>query len=147
MPGNGLSFAIRVRCQINVPAMVCFLLECLDNVFLVLGIDVFRLEIIIDINAKCLLRQISQMTFRSKDLVIRSENFSLLFCFSRRFYDNKMLSLGFGLRLKDGSAGAFVLVLRLLPIVIVLVIGKIFLHLLNKVQVLSSFRSMNKNDT
>lgn len=54
MPGNGLSFAIRVRCQINVPAMVCFLLECLDNVFLVLGIDVFRLEIIIDINAKCL---------------------------------------------------------------------------------------------
>jgi len=55
--------------------------------------------------------------------------------------------LGFGLRLKDGSAGAFVLVLRLLPIVIVLVIGKIFLHLLNKVQVLSSFRSMNKNDT
>jgi len=94
MPGNGLSFAIRVRCQINVPAMVCFLLECLDNVFLVLGIDVFRLEIIIDINAKCLLRQISQMTFRSKDLVIRSENFLYCFCFSRRFYDNKMLSLG-----------------------------------------------------
>ena len=72
---------------------------------------------------------------------------SIVFALAGDSTTTRCFPLGFGLRLKDGSAGAFVLVLRLLPIVIVLVIGKIFLHLLNKVQVLSSFRSMNKNDT
>ena len=75
MPGNGLSFAVGVACQIDFIGILGIFLKCLDEVPLAADIDVFRCEIMLDIDAELTFRQIAQMSHRSAHHVFSSQIF------------------------------------------------------------------------
>ena len=62
MPGNRLALAIRVTCEIDFIRILGIFFERLDEVALATDVDVFRLELVIYVDAELALRQIAQMS-------------------------------------------------------------------------------------
>ena len=75
MPGDCLSFAVRIACQIDLVGMLRVLLERLDEIALAAYVDVLRREVILDVDAELALRQIAQMPHGSAHHVLLSQIF------------------------------------------------------------------------
>ncbi len=89
MPGNGLTFAVFVGCQID-------LVDLLSSVFELLYFSLFfwwdlvgRLKAVFNINAGFLFRQIADMSKRGHDFIVVPKKFSNCFGFCRRLNDQK----------------------------------------------------------
>ena len=91
VPGDGLAFAVRVRCEIDAVGVLCGLLQLRDDLFLALERIVFRLKVMLDIDAQRALRQIAQVAHAGLDLIVGTEIFSDGFGLRRRFHDDQIL--------------------------------------------------------
>ena len=88
MPGNSLSFAVGVGCEIDVVRLFRLVRKALDDVLLAFGIDVFWLEIVLDVHAQRMHGQIADMSRRSVHLVFSFQILRDGFRLGRRFYDD-----------------------------------------------------------
>ena len=73
VPGNGLALAIGVGCEEHLVRVLGFLLDLLDDIALSADIDIVGGEIVFNIHAQGALGQITNVTHRSNDLVVRTE--------------------------------------------------------------------------
>ena len=73
VPGNSLSLTVRVGCEEDLVSTLCFLLKLLNNVALATDIYIVRLEIILNVNSKRTLRQITNVTLRCNNLIVRTK--------------------------------------------------------------------------
>ncbi len=89
MGGNGLTFAVRVRRQINGGRGFGHLLQFGQDFFLARNNDVFRAEIALNIHAQLALGQIFHMSQGSLDLIVGPQVFIDGFRLGRRFNDDK----------------------------------------------------------
>lgn len=78
VPRNRFSLAVGVGCEIDEIALADFAAISLMILSLP-SIGIFRLEIVLDIDAHFLFRQIAQMSHRSLDDIVRTEIFSIVF--------------------------------------------------------------------
>ena len=69
MPGNGLPLAVRVGCEINAVRLLHFLAERCQQLTLSADGDIFRLIIMLDVNAHLALRKVADMPLRRDHLV------------------------------------------------------------------------------
>ena len=83
VPRNRFSLAVRVSCEIHEIALADFAADFLDDFIFTLDRHIFRLEIVLDIDAHFLFRQIAQMSHRSLDDIVRTEIFSDRLCLGR----------------------------------------------------------------
>ena len=88
MPRNRFSLAVRVSCEIDEIALADFAADFLDDFIFTLDRHIFRLEIVLDIDAHFLFRQIAQMSHRSLDDIVRTEIFSDRLCLGRGLHDD-----------------------------------------------------------
>jgi hypothetical protein len=89
VPGYGLTFSIRVRCEIDCISFFDRLFQAFKHIF-PLGDDVvFRREIVIDVHAEIFLWQVTHMAHRCLDPVIRSKEPLERACFSRRLHNDE----------------------------------------------------------
>ena len=72
MPGNRFAFAIRVRCQKDVLALVRCLLQIFDDCRALGGIHILRRKAIVDLYAQGALRQVAQVSHGRHDFIIWS---------------------------------------------------------------------------
>ena len=75
MPGNGLSLTIGIACEIDLVGIFRVLLERLDELALAAYIDVFRCEVVLDVDAELTLRQVAQMPHGGAHHVLSSQIF------------------------------------------------------------------------
>ncbi len=75
MPCDGLALAVRVACEIDFRSVLRVFLERLDEVALAADVDVFRREVVVNIDAELALRQIAQVAHRSAHHVLAAEVF------------------------------------------------------------------------
>ena len=88
MPRNRFSLAVRVSCEINEIALANLTADFLDDLIFTLDRHIFRLEIVLDIDAHFLFRQIAQMSHRSLNDIVRTEIFSDRLCLGRGLHDD-----------------------------------------------------------
>ena len=75
MPGNGLSLTIGIACEIDLVGIFRVLLERLDELALAAYVDVFRCEVVLDVDAELTLRQVAQMPHGGAHHVLSSQIF------------------------------------------------------------------------
>ena len=75
MPGNGFSFAVRVRCQIDAVGLFDHLAQPGEKFSFAPDRDVTRLIIMLNIDSHLALGKISDMPVRCRHLIRRSEKF------------------------------------------------------------------------
>ena len=73
MPRDSLSLTVRVGCEIYFGCVLRFLLDLFDNITLAADIDVMSLEVIIDINAEGGFGQVTNVSYRRDDLIVRAK--------------------------------------------------------------------------
>ena len=88
VPGDRLALAVGVGCEIDVIRLFRLVRQSADNVLLALRIDVFRLEIVFDIDAQRMDGQIADMPRRSVHFVLSLQVFRDGLCLGRRLYDD-----------------------------------------------------------
>ena len=91
MPRYGFALAVRVGREIDCFCRLGILLQLVDKLFLIPHGDVLRLEAVLYVNAHLALRQIAQMSHRSRYLITAPEIFFNGLCLSRRFDYDKIL--------------------------------------------------------
>ncbi len=94
MPGNRFSFAVRVRCQKDVGALVRCLLQIFDHVRPFRGIHVLRRESILYFYAQRALRQVAKMPHGRHDFIVRSQDALDGFRLGRRLHHHQVLPIG-----------------------------------------------------
>ena len=88
MPRDRLALAVRVGCEINEIAFTDLAANLFDDFIFPLDRHIFRLEIMLDIDAHFLFRQIAQMPHGGLDHIIRPEIFADGLGLGRRLHDN-----------------------------------------------------------
>ena len=88
VPRNGLALAVRVGCEINEIAFADFTADFFDDFILTFDRHIFRLEIMLNIDAHFLFRQVAQMPHRSLDHIIRPEVLADGLCLGGRLHDD-----------------------------------------------------------
>ena len=83
MPGNGLSFPIRVSGQIDFISSLCFFADRFDHVTFASDGDIFGLKVFFNMNAQLAFRQVSHMSHGSNHFIFASQKFSYGLCFGR----------------------------------------------------------------
>ena len=73
MPGNRLSFAVRVGREEDLGGVLRLFFQFLDHVSLSADVDIMRLEAVVDIDAETALRQVADVALGGGHLVICSE--------------------------------------------------------------------------
>ena len=91
MPRYSFALAVRVGREIDCFCRLGILLQLVDKLFLIPHGDVLRLEAVLYVNAHLALRQIAQMSHRSRYLITAPEIFFNGLCLSRRFDYDKIL--------------------------------------------------------
>ena len=89
MPGDCLSLAVRVGCQIDFSGSLRLFFEFLDQIALPADRNILWLKIVFHVDAQFALRQVSDMSDRSNDLIGRAQIFADGFCLGRRFHDDQ----------------------------------------------------------
>ena len=72
MPGDRFAFAIRVRCQKDIAALVRRFLQILDDIRPIRRVDVLRRKAILYIDPHGTLGKITQMSHGRHDFVVRA---------------------------------------------------------------------------
>ena len=72
MPGDRFAFAIRVRCQKDIAALVRRFLQILDDIRPIRRVDVLRRKAILYIDPHGTLGEITQVSHGRHDFVVRS---------------------------------------------------------------------------
>ena len=90
MPGNGLSFPVRVGGQIDPLALSRRLLEVLDDLLLALDGLIVRLEAVLHIHAQLALGQIADVAHGRLDFIARTQIFADGLGLGRRLHDHKI---------------------------------------------------------
>ena len=75
MPCDGLALAVRVACEVDFRSVLRIFLERLDEVALATDVDVFRREVVVDVDAELALRQVAQVAHRCANHVLAAEVF------------------------------------------------------------------------
>ena len=88
VPRNRFSLAVRVSCEVHEIALADFAADFLNNFIFSLDRHIFRLEIVLDVNAHFLFRQIAQMSHRRLDNIVRTEILPDGLCLGRRLHDD-----------------------------------------------------------
>ena len=91
MPGDCLSLAVRVGCQIDFSGSLRLFFELLDQIALPADRNILWLKIVFHVDAQFALRQVSDMSDRSNDLIGRAQIFADGFRLGRRFHDDQCL--------------------------------------------------------
>ena len=90
MPRDRLALAVRVGCEIDKVALVRRLAQLVDNLVLPLDRDIFRAEIVLNVDSHGFSRQITQMSHGSLDHVIRAQILPDCFCLCRGLHNDKL---------------------------------------------------------
>ena len=88
MPGNGFSFAVRVRREIDFVCGLGFLFQLFDERSLAADVDVFCFEVIVDVDAEGALWQIADVTDGCHNFIARAQIAFDSIGFGGRFEDN-----------------------------------------------------------
>ena len=91
MPGNRFALPVRVRRQIDLVRFLGKTLQFLDQFSLAADVDVFRSEMIFDVNAELALWQIPKMAHGCLDCIILSQETANCLGLSRRFHNHQVL--------------------------------------------------------
>ena len=75
MPGDGLSFPVRIRCQKDLIRRFCSAAQIFQDFFFAFYGDVFGFEIIVQIDAKAFFRKVAYMSYGRFDIKIFSKKF------------------------------------------------------------------------
>ena len=75
MPGNRLSFTVRVRREVDDGSLFALRLQLINQILLVLDRDILRLEPVFQVHAQLALRQVSQVAHGCGHLVIPAKIF------------------------------------------------------------------------
>jgi len=89
VPGDRLSFAVRVGCEIDLVRLLGGGAEFLDHRLAARGIDVLRRETVRDVHAEFAFRQVADMAHRGDDGIIVPEHLADGTGFGWRFDDQK----------------------------------------------------------
>ena len=73
VPGNSLSLTVRVGCEEYLVSALRFLLKFLNNVALTTDIYIVRLEVVFNVNSERTLGQITNVTLRCNNLIVRTK--------------------------------------------------------------------------
>jgi hypothetical protein len=90
MPGNSLSFAIRVSGKIYLLGLGCVLFKALYELALSGHDNVHGLKIVLHIHPQMTLRQISDMSHGSGNLIIVTQIFFYGFCLGWRLHNDEI---------------------------------------------------------
>ena len=90
MPGNGLTFAVRVGGEIDGVALFCRLLQLTDQLFLAANGLIFGGKIVLNIHADGALGQITEMTHAGLHRVVRAQILANGLGLGGRFHDHQM---------------------------------------------------------
>ena len=90
MPGNGLTFAVRVGGEIDGVALFCRLLQLTDDLFLTANGLIFRGKIVLNIHADGALGQITEMTHAGLHRVVRTQILANGLGLGGRLHDHQM---------------------------------------------------------
>ena len=90
MPGNGLTFAVRVGGEIDGVALFCRLLQLADQLFLTANGLIFRGKIVLNIHADGALGQITEMTHAGLHRVVRTQILANGLGLGGRLHDHQM---------------------------------------------------------
>ena len=88
MPGDGFALAVRVGCEVDEVALADLAADLLDDFIFSFDRRVFRFEIVLNIDAHFLSRQIAQMAHGCLDHIPRPEVFADGFGLGGRLHDN-----------------------------------------------------------
>ena len=88
MPRNRFPFSIRVGCEIDAVRSARCVRQTANDVLFPFGIDVFRLEIVLNINAERVHGQIADMPCGGVYAIFAFQVFGDGFRLGRRLYDN-----------------------------------------------------------
>ena len=88
MPADGLALAVRVRCKEHLVALFGKAFQLANNLFLALDVDIFRLVVLLHVDAELALRQIADMAHGGRHLIAAAQIFADGFGFRRGFYDD-----------------------------------------------------------
>ena len=91
MPGNGLSLAVRVRCQIDGIGLGGGGLQLLDECLFAPDGNIFRRKPVLQIHAHFALRQVPQVAHAGLDHIIGPQVFADGLCFRRRLNDHQIV--------------------------------------------------------
>ena len=93
MPGNGLPFAVRVSCQIDLFRSDVFILQVFNEFALIPHVGIRRHEAFFDIDAELVARQIPQVAAAGHDLVAAAQEAFDSLGLGRRFDDDQILGV------------------------------------------------------
>ena len=87
VPRNGFSLAVRVSCEVDEVRLSDLAADFLDDFIFTLDRHVFRLEIVLNIDAHFLFRQIAQMSHGRLDNIVRAQILADGLRLGRRLHD------------------------------------------------------------
>ena len=93
VPGNGLPFAVRVSCQIDLFRSDVFILQVFNEFALIPHVGIRRHEAFFDIDAELVARQIPQVAAAGHDLVAAAQEAFDSLGLGRRFDDDQVLGV------------------------------------------------------
>ena len=88
VPRDRLALAVRVGCEVDEIAFADLAADLFDDFIFSLDRHIFRLEIVLNIDAHFLFRQIAQMPHRRLDHIVRPQVFADGLGLGRRLHDN-----------------------------------------------------------
>ena len=93
MPGNGLSLAVRVGCEINHVRALGFLADARQNIAPAPNGDILHGKVVAGVYTDLRFRQVADVPLRGFDLIAFPQKFFDGLCLGRRFHDHQFLAV------------------------------------------------------
>ena len=91
MPGDRLTFTVRVSCEVNLGSIARFLADTGQNIAATTDCNILQFEIVVHIHANLTLGQIADMALRCLHLIALAEELADRTSLGRRFDNNQFL--------------------------------------------------------